>query len=108
MLEAVTPVAVAPVALPGPQTWPSVPKLPEAVDCAWPDCVLEDVLEGVLEAADEDELQAARGQHGQDGYHRADLGAGPVTGKLHGPSRTCWAMQTTLTNCLNTSNETSR
>jgi hypothetical protein len=52
-------VAVAPVALPGPQTWPSVPKLPEAVDCAWPDCVLE----GVLEAADEDgddELQAAR------------------------------------------------
>jgi hypothetical protein len=60
MLEAVTPVAVAPVALPGPQTWPSVPKLPEAVDCAWPDCVLEDVLEGVLEPADEDELQAAR------------------------------------------------
>jgi hypothetical protein len=62
MLEAVTPVAVAPVALPGPQTWPSVPKLPEAVDCAWPDCVLEDALEGVLEPADEDddELQAAR------------------------------------------------
>jgi hypothetical protein len=62
MLEAVTPVAVAPVALPGPQTWPSVPKLPEAVDCAWPDCVVEDVLEGVLEPADEDddELQAAR------------------------------------------------
>ena len=63
MLEAVTPVAVAPVALPGPQTWPSVPKLPEAVDCAWPDCVPEDVLEGVLDAADEDgddELQAAR------------------------------------------------
>jgi len=63
MLEAVTPVAVAPVALPGPQTWPSVPKLPEAVDCAWLDCVLEDVLGGVLEGADEDsddELQAAR------------------------------------------------
>jgi hypothetical protein len=59
MLEAVTPVAVAPVALPGPQTWPSVPKLPEAVDCAWPDCVVEDVLEGVLEDGD-DELQAAR------------------------------------------------
>jgi hypothetical protein len=59
MLEAVTPVAVAPVALPGPQTWPSVPKLPEAVDCAWPDCVLEGALEPADEDAD-DELQAAR------------------------------------------------
>src|ERR1700677_3848004 len=37
MLVLVTPVAVAPVAEPGPHTWPRVPKLPEAVP---PPCVL--------------------------------------------------------------------
>jgi hypothetical protein len=56
MLEAVTPVAVAPVALPGPQTWPSVPKLLEPADCACPDRVLE----AADEEDDDDGPQPAR------------------------------------------------
>jgi hypothetical protein len=56
MVESVIPVAVAPVALPGPQTRPSVPKLPVSAACAWPDFVLEPAAED----EDDEEPQAPR------------------------------------------------
>jgi hypothetical protein len=60
-LELVTPVALAPVADPGPHTVPSVPKVPGAVLPAWVLALLVEPLEFEPELElDPDDPQAAR------------------------------------------------